>query len=617
MNDALPTVDRLLLLGRSTYAPQRSLMLRELREDCFKIPCFRFLSEFIPTLRTLANDIEPIVRTDLYSCLPHIAGYLIQDDPESGYALVFDGAIFHLLTPAFTNEDRQIVKPALISSFIGISAHMTISDRLERILAFLIPSCDPSAPEELRVNCCLLIEALPALFTPQQSFIYLVPQLCALTEDPAARVREALIPGFIAIAALNPPLEISRKIAQFFYKLGKDFQWTVRVAAVSKFSEISRLLKDPAAVPAMLHAVVDPSIWVSRVALRHCGNWLGILPDPPAALRQDFFEFLQCVKEGVDAEDRPVAEGLGAAARILGAPKIIFQASLIFAKSSDEPSRTAVACNFSEISKILETQEIITLLNIFLDDSTNVSKAAILGIPGILKSSGDRELILFVLIEKLQASGECWRKRLAAAQIFLEISETFQESMKLAKFWISLLADPVHAVRASAAENAHGIIKNLFPHKTASFVNHFVLFFGRSESSARRQTFLRVAANFDFENYPVFERCAAALATDPVIGISMTWAAYLGPKIAKINSGRIKAAARKLKIACAGKMEILKYLSDVPEGDSLEETETDEDIQVGELTFIFETSETAHSEKRKTPVVEDEEVGEALKINFT
>ena len=115
VNDALPTVDRLLLLGRSTYAPQRSLMLRELREDCFKIPCFRFLSEFIPILRTLANDIEPIVRIDLYSCLPHIAGYLIQDDPESGYALVFDGAIFHLLTPAFTNEDRQIVKPALIS----------------------------------------------------------------------------------------------------------------------------------------------------------------------------------------------------------------------------------------------------------------------------------------------------------------------------------------------------------------------------------------------------------------------------------------------------------------------------------------------------------------------
>jgi tRNA (adenine-N(1)-)-methyltransferase non-catalytic subunit len=144
------------------------------------------------------------------------------------------------------------------------------------------------------------------------------------------------------------------------------------------------------------------------------------------------------------------------------------------------------------------------------------------------------------------------------------------------------LADPSNAVRVKAAEISPEILTLLFPGpKLFNFLAHFVKFFGKSPTSSRRQTFLRVAGKVDLEIFSHLEIAICKLARDPVIDVKLTWALVFGPQPEKLKNEKMRKAASAVKQSCAGKSDFLKLLSGVVETDeeTEEETESQEETE--------------------------------------
>ncbi|CAD7956974.1 unnamed protein product [Amoebophrya sp. A120] len=221
-------LERARYFANSQLAVQRVVFGKEITSLCYQmVSCETAYQHLIqPYLSKLAWDAEAEVRKQILLQFGDLAGFLIQSNPEVGYAYVLATLVpvfpTLLLDPVY-KETRQDAAEALLV----LSSHLRLQERTDYALRTVL-SLSNDSDEEARAMSAFLLNGLAPTLTKELCVEFCAIQLIALGEDQKAAVRKAVLLNMKDVAHCAGEKFCGSRLFETFERLCEDVNYTVR-----------------------------------------------------------------------------------------------------------------------------------------------------------------------------------------------------------------------------------------------------------------------------------------------------------------------------------------------------------------------------------------------------
>eukprot|EP00597_Dinobryon_sp_UTEXLB2267_P016962 CAMPEP_0201113584 /NCGR_PEP_ID=MMETSP0812-20130820/77925_1 /ASSEMBLY_ACC=CAM_ASM_000668 /TAXON_ID=98059 /ORGANISM="Dinobryon sp., Strain UTEXLB2267" /LENGTH=916 /DNA_ID=CAMNT_0047377135 /DNA_START=265 /DNA_END=3015 /DNA_ORIENTATION=- len=237
------------------------------------------VSNVLPLLEPLSQDLEPVVRQHLVEQLKALAKFLVEHG-EEGYQLVIRRLL--PLIASLLEDERSEVRQSASMTLVEVASVVKQEDIGQHVLTIVLHLAHEDEREELRMTASQLLNLLAEALGQDLVKQFAIPEVVSLAEDPMFRVRKATALNFHCVCKVGGEHELLERLMPAFVRLSKDDMYRVRRACAESLCDISRCVGEDirlgVLVEIFLRLTQDPSKLVKQSVLQQSGMFLSTLP---------------------------------------------------------------------------------------------------------------------------------------------------------------------------------------------------------------------------------------------------------------------------------------------------------------------------------------------------
>jgi len=264
---------------KSTIGLQRLVHTKMLSDVAKSIGFAAAVSNVLPLLEPLSQDLEPVVRQHLVEQLKALAKFLVEHG-EEGYQLVIRRLL--PLIASLLEDERSEVRQSASMTLVEVASVVKQEDIGQHVLTIVLHLAHEDEREELRMTASQLLNLLAEALGQDLVKQFAIPEVVSLAEDPMFRVRKATALNFHCVCKVGGEHELLERLMPAFVRLSKDDMYRVRRACAESLCDISRCVGEDirlgVLVEIFLRLTQDPSKLVKQSVLQQSGMFLSTLP---------------------------------------------------------------------------------------------------------------------------------------------------------------------------------------------------------------------------------------------------------------------------------------------------------------------------------------------------
>lgn len=265
-------LERARFFANSQLGVQRVVFGKEICSMCYQMPtCESAYQHLIqPFLSKLAWDSDADVRRQILLQFGDLSGFLIQSNPDVGYAFVL-ASLVPVFPTLLLDPNYKETRQEAADSLLVLSSHLRLQERTDYALRTVL-SLSNDQDEEARSLSAYLLNGLAPTLTRELCVEFCAIQLLALAEDPKAGVRKSVLINLKDVAQCAGEKFCQTRLLDTYRRLCSDTNYTVRRCAAEQLPlmvEWTHQFEECISIAMKLHDDTNKMVHLSLC--QHCG----------------------------------------------------------------------------------------------------------------------------------------------------------------------------------------------------------------------------------------------------------------------------------------------------------------------------------------------------------